>query len=54
MKGHLMSPNSTKPWFGPKRIGWGISPKTWQGYVVTILGALILGLAFAGIVALFS
>ena len=27
----------SKPWFGPKRIGWGIRPQTWQGWLVTML-----------------
>lgn len=49
-----MSQRSAKPWFGPKRIGWGISPKTWQGYLITIVGSLVLGLLVAGIVAALS
>jgi hypothetical protein len=24
-----------KGWFGPKRIGWGASPRSWQGWFVT-------------------
>lgn len=32
-----MNTPSRKPWFGPKRIGWGIGPQTWQGYVVVAL-----------------
>ena len=27
----------SKGWFGPKTIGWGISPSSWQGWVVTIV-----------------
>jgi len=23
-------------WFGPRRYGWGWSPSSWQGWVVTI------------------
>ncbi len=23
------------PWFGPKRIGWGWTPITWQGWLLT-------------------
>lgn len=23
-------------WFGPKRIGWGASPRSWQGWIVTL------------------
>ena len=31
-----MSTNDRRPWFGPKRIGWGISPQTWQGWTLTL------------------
>jgi len=24
-----------KPWFGPKRFGWGVGPRSWQGWLVT-------------------
>ncbi|MGH8156988.1 MAG: hypothetical protein ACREPQ_02620 [Rhodanobacter sp.] len=24
-------------WFGPKRWGWGIAPRTWQGWVTTVV-----------------
>lgn len=24
-------------WFGPKRIGWGYSPRTWEGWAVIAL-----------------
>jgi len=26
-----------EPWFGKKRVGWGSAPKTWQGWLLTIL-----------------
>ena len=26
-----------RPWFGPKRFGWGYGPRTWQGYLVTAI-----------------
>lgn len=26
-----------RPWFGQKRIGFGLRPRTWQGWVVTIV-----------------
>ena len=34
-----------KPWFGPRRLGWGRSPYAWQGWLVTAvcLAAIILG-----------
>lgn len=31
-----MSESGKPAWFGPKRVGWGISPKTWQGWAITI------------------
>jgi hypothetical protein len=37
-----------RPWFGPKRIGWGLRPQTWQGWLV-MLGLLVVVL---GIVVL--
>jgi hypothetical protein len=24
-----------RPWFGPKRYGWGLTPISWQGWVLT-------------------
>ena len=29
------------PWFGPRRWGWGWSPVSWQGWVVTIAFAVV-------------
>ena len=26
-----------KAWFGPKRLGWGISPRSWEGWLATAL-----------------
>lgn len=26
-----------KPWFGPKYIGWGPAPKSWEGWLVTMI-----------------
>lgn len=31
-----------KAWFGPKQIGFGISPKTWQGWLIVVGGAAAL------------
>jgi len=28
------------PWFGRKRIGWGWSPRTWQGWALTVAAAV--------------
>jgi hypothetical protein len=27
-----------RAWFGPKRIGCGIRPQTWQGWVIVLFG----------------
>jgi hypothetical protein len=29
-------------WFGPKRFGWGYSPRTWQGWLVTIVVVVVI------------
>jgi len=35
-----------RPWFGPKRFGYGISPKTWQGWlIVAVFVAVVTGIA---------
>ncbi len=26
--------NGRKPWFGPKRFGYGRRPQTWQGWLI--------------------
>lgn len=31
-------------WFGPKLYGWGISPRTWQGWLVVALYVLSVAL----------
>ena len=38
------------PWFGPKRFGIGVSPKSWQGWIST----LVFILAFVGMHRVFS
>lgn len=38
----MSSTKSRKPWFGPKRFGFGISPQTWQGWVVVLVVALAI------------
>ncbi|HVW42348.1 MAG TPA: hypothetical protein VHC18_13450 [Amycolatopsis sp.] len=35
-----------RPWFGPKRIGWGIRPQTWQGWLVLIVVVVALVVVF--------
>lgn len=31
-----------RPWFGPKRFGYGWAPRTWQGYLITAVGVLAI------------
>ena len=31
-----------KKWFGPKRIGYGIRPQTWQGWLVMMIPVVII------------
>jgi hypothetical protein len=31
-----------RSWFGPKRIGWGYRPQTWQGWLITLIGVLVI------------
>ncbi len=33
-----------RPWFGPKRIGSGIRPQTWQGWAIVLAFAVIVAL----------
>lgn len=38
-----MRGSGEKSWFGPKRIGLGIRPQTWQGWlIVLVICALIV------------
>ena len=34
-----------EPWFKPKRIGYGLTPITWQGWCVTFLLMVVLSLS---------
>lgn len=43
MLGNDRHPGAGKrPWFGPKRIGWGYRPQTWQGWAITLVPALLV------------
>jgi hypothetical protein len=35
-----------RPWFGPKRVGWGLRPQTWPGWAI-ILAVVIAVLVVA-------
>ncbi len=38
----------TNPWFGPKILGWGWRPLTWQGWLITlVLITLLIGVRIA-------
>jgi hypothetical protein len=28
---------ANKRWFGPKNVGWGPAPKSWEGWLVTLV-----------------
>ena len=30
-----------RPWFGPKRVGYGIRPQTWQGWLVVLVPTVV-------------
>jgi membrane-bound ClpP family serine protease len=36
-------------WFGPKMIGWGASPASWEGWAVTGVFVLVMGLIGYGL-----
>jgi hypothetical protein len=38
-----------RPWYGPKRVGIGYGPRTWQGFLVT--GLSVLAVIIAGALA---
>lgn len=43
------SPDSaSRPWFGPKRVGWGLRPQTWQGWAITL--AVVIAVTIVAIV----
>ena len=33
---------TNKRWFGPKHVGWGPAPRTWQGWVITLVWLISL------------
>ena len=34
-----------RPWFGPKRIGYGYGPQTWQGWLLSALSVVAVVVA---------
>jgi hypothetical protein len=39
--------SSRRPWFGPKRVGFGLRPQTWQGWIVTFAFSAIVVIVIA-------
>ena len=37
-----MALNPPRTWFGPKRIGWGISPHTWEGWLILVIFVIVV------------
>jgi hypothetical protein len=37
-----MTNNTRRPWFGSKRIGYGIRPQTWQGWLVILVPTIVI------------
>ncbi|MEO9139278.1 MAG: hypothetical protein ABI345_09455 [Jatrophihabitans sp.] len=31
-----------KAWFRPKKVGWGYTPQTWQGWLITLAPVLAI------------
>ena len=41
-----MNNDDHRPWFGPKRIGYGIRPQTWQAWtIITVFTAAVITIA---------
>ena len=40
-----MLPVTRKPWFGPRRFGWGWTPVSWEGWVTSIVFVAAIVLA---------
>ena len=31
-----------RPWFGRKRVGWGMRPVSWQGWLLTVVYMIVI------------
>jgi hypothetical protein len=40
--GMTNDPEDHRPWFGSKRVGWGLRPQTWQGWLITAAFVVLL------------
>ena len=43
-----------EPWFKPKRIGYGLTPITWQGWCVTFLLMVVLSVSLYAVTYIVS
>jgi hypothetical protein len=39
--------STKRSWFGPKRVGYGLRPQTWQGWTLTLALVVIVFIALA-------
>jgi hypothetical protein len=37
-----MACNPPRTWFGPKRYGWGISPHTWEAWLLLVVFVIVV------------
>jgi hypothetical protein len=37
-----MSNGPSRPWFGPKRVGYGLRPQTWQGWALILAVVIVV------------
>jgi hypothetical protein len=37
-----MTGGTRRPWFGSKRVGYGIRPQTWQGWLITLVVVAVI------------
>ncbi|HEX3787679.1 MAG TPA: hypothetical protein VHW44_07460 [Pseudonocardiaceae bacterium] len=37
-----MSSSSGRSWFGPKRVGVGLRPQTWQGWLIILVPTALI------------
>lgn len=48
-----MTDPGRRPWFGPKRVGFGVRPQSWQGWAA-ILGLIAVLVVVALVVVLLT
>jgi hypothetical protein len=41
------NPQGRRPWFGPNRVGYGLHPQTWQGWLITVSFVIVVILIIA-------